>query len=213
MVSAYYLPESPRWLLAHGRVAEAVEIVVTAAALNGITMEPFTLIHREQLVRSRFSHSSLSLNEVTVKACASSLPLSCSSDSIELELENATTINNIHDECSTVNKTLLNNRYSCINEASKIDKRYHVDSSQLKNSDMESENYLDLLRSHDIRCITIPLWLVWFASGYAYYGLILFVGRLYSRTAEDGDSCSFSYSSIFVNASAEVYSFICILKH
>ena len=72
----------------------------------------------------------------------------------------------------------------------------------IKNKD--SENYFDLVRTSEIRSITFPLWIVWFASGFAYYGIILFVARLYSTTTDDGEKCSFDYSSIFINATAEV---------
>jgi hypothetical protein len=48
LVSAFYLPESPRWLVAQGRVQEAVDIVRQAAEVNGVHMKPFTLIHCEQ---------------------------------------------------------------------------------------------------------------------------------------------------------------------
>lgn len=71
-------------------------------------------------------------------------------------------------------------------------------------NEKDSENYFDLVRTSDIRSITIPLWIVWFASGFAYYGIILFVARLYSTTNDDGEKCSFDYSSIFINATAEV---------
>jgi hypothetical protein len=71
-------------------------------------------------------------------------------------------------------------------------------------SNKDSENYFDLVRTSEIRSIVFPLWIVWFASGFAYYGTILFVARLYSTTTDDGESCSFDYSSIFINATAEV---------
>lgn len=71
-------------------------------------------------------------------------------------------------------------------------------------SNKDSENYFDLVRTSEIRSIAFPLWIVWFASGFAYYGIILFVARLYSTTTDDGGSCSFDYSSIFINATAEV---------
>ena len=61
LVSAFYLPESPRWLVAQGRVDEAVDIVRKAAEVNGVHMKPFTLIHCEQpgtpLLISKYSIS------------------------------------------------------------------------------------------------------------------------------------------------------------
>lgn len=68
--------------------------------------------------------------------------------------------------------------------------------------------YIDLLRISKNRKVSLPLWTIWFMFGFTYYGLVLFVSRLNSNlTDEDDDddkSCHFDYSSIFVNATAEV---------
>lgn len=124
VVSYFYLPESPRWLLIKGRVAEAEEIVRAAAAVNGIVMEPFKLIN-------------VNVDELSIK----------------------------------------------------------------------DASYLDLLRDKEAMRTSVPLWIVWAMFGFTYYGIILFVGRLYSTTDDDDSDdkkCSFDYSSIFINATAEV---------
>lgn len=70
--------------------------------------------------------------------------------------------------------------------------------------------YLDLLRVKEIRQVSLPLWAVWGLFGFTYYGLILFVGRLYTTTSSGDDdkstgrTCSFDYSSIFINATSEM---------
>ena len=67
--------------------------------------------------------------------------------------------------------------------------------------------YLDLLRHPGARRVSLPLWAVWGLFGFTYYGIILFVGRMYttSGSGDDGShSCSFDYSSIFINATSEV---------
>ena len=58
--------------------------------------------------------------------------------------------------------------------------------------------------------ISMPLWTVWFSFGVGYYGIILFVTRLYALTDEgDGDDdneavCDFDYQSIFINSTMEI---------
>lgn len=77
--------------------------------------------------------------------------------------------------------------------------------------------YYDLVKTSDVRKITYPLWVVWTIFGFTYYGLILFVARLYNTDSDfigdDPDlvkTCSFDYIDIFVNASAEILGvFIC----
>lgn len=70
----------------------------------------------------------------------------------------------------------------------------------------KSINYLSIIRDRHIRNIALPLWIVWGAFGFTYYGIILFVSRLYTTSSESGDSCSFNYSSIFFNAFSEIFS-------
>lgn len=68
--------------------------------------------------------------------------------------------------------------------------------------------YRDLLMIPEVRRVTLPLWVVWGAFGFTYYGLILFVGRIYSKEEigndQDAKTCSFDYSAVFINASAEI---------
>jgi len=125
VVSYFYLPESPRWLLIKGKATEAEEVVRAAALVNGVVMEPFRLV------------------DVT------------------------------------------------------------VDESSIKDA-----SYIDLLRDKEAMRTSIPLWIVWAMFGFTYYGIILFVGRLYSTDDDDGSDdkkCSFDYQSIFINSTAEVF--------
>jgi MFS family permease len=50
---------------------------------------------------------------------------------------------------------------------------------------VQDAHYIDLMTHKEVRNITLPLWFVWFAFGFTYYGLILFVGRLYSEGKDD----------------------------
>lgn len=50
--------------------------------------------------------------------------------------------------------------------------------------------------------------MVWFAFGFAYYGIVLFVAKVFEvdngDDAEGGESCSFTYDDIFISAVSEV---------
>lgn len=50
--------------------------------------------------------------------------------------------------------------------------------------------------------LTIPLWIVWLGFGFTYYGVILFVARLFKHDTGDS-SCDFDYEQIFLSAVAE----------
>lgn len=117
--SIFYLPESPRWLLSVGKSTEAEKVIKKAAAVNGYSMHPFSLI------------------------------------------------------CDTA-----------VNDG----------------------DYFDLIRKKHLRNITLPLWLVWAIFGLTYYGIILFVSRIYAKANDDdsNNKCSFDYSSIFINSLAEL---------
>ena len=71
---------------------------------------------------------------------------------------------------------------------------------------------LQELISPKYRNITIPLWITWFSFGLVYYGIILFVTRVYEETDNDDDDdgpiCDFAYQDIFINASMEVIGII-----
>eukprot|EP01036_Dinobryon_divergens_P026166 gene26166-34783_t len=242
LVSAFYLPESPRWLVAQGRVQEAVEIVRQAAEVNGVHMKPFTLIHCEQPVKSRFSFDavetifrspisfSVSPSLVQFVAAASSSPTKEStttnttlsdsrvgvlspliSTNLAGKTRNELSVGQEDDEGSRDVSGFYGAAVTTIHSQGmvtgtplrrrKLQNEMSVDTLV---NEKDSENYFDLVRTSDIRSITIPLWIVWFASGFAYYGIILFVARLYSTTNDDGEKCSFDYSSIFINATAEL---------
>lgn len=52
--------------------------------------------------------------------------------------------------------------------------------------------------------VTLPLWVIWFSFGFGYYGLLLFISRLYSSNSSSQLSCSFDYSIIFYSSLAEL---------
>ena len=60
------------------------------------------------------------------------------------------------------------------------------------------------------RGISIPLWTVWIAFGFGYYGVVLYVTRIFDHTNDgdddesDDDSCDFEYAEIFYSALSEI---------
>ena len=75
---------------------------------------------------------------------------------------------------------------------------------------MHARMYANLLKRENFG-FSYPLWLTWFSFGFAYYGVILFVARIYDNVDATHDNqgghdltCNFDYASIFINASAEL---------
>lgn len=56
------------------------------------------------------------------------------------------------------------------------------------------------------RKLSFPLWTVWLSFGFVYYGIILFVSRVFSEEDDDDEelTCDFSYQDIFISATSEV---------
>ena len=75
---------------------------------------------------------------------------------------------------------------------------------------MHVRSYANLMKRENFG-FSYPLWLTWFTFGFAYYGVILFVARIYDNADTSHDNqgghdltCNFDYKSIFINASAEL---------
>lgn len=58
--------------------------------------------------------------------------------------------------------------------------------------------------------MSLPLWTVWIAFGFSYYGVVLYITRIFDHTndSDDGDdddvSCDFDYQDIFFSALSEL---------
>eukprot|EP01031_Cornospumella_fuschlensis_P031901 gene31901-38569_t len=68
-------------------------------------------------------------------------------------------------------------------------------------------DYRVLLTDARYRTQSLSLWAIWAMFGFTYYGVILFIGRLYENKDDDGgddSQCSFDYSSLFINSTSEL---------
>ena len=123
ILSYFYLPESPRWLLSKEREREANIVVRQAALVNGVILPEF-------YIKNEFSKTA------------------------------------------------------------------------------KEGSYADLMQTKEARRITLPLWAIWGLFGITYYGLLLFVSRIYSNESSAGSTetkqCEFNYPPIFYSAVSEV---------
>ena len=125
VVSYFYLPESPRWLLIKGRREEAKKVIEDVAAINGFKLPNYNL--------------------------------------------------------------------KAIEDTDEDQKR----------------TYAELFSTPYLTKVTSLLVAVFSLYGFTYYGMVLFVGRLYTED-DGGDVCSFDYADIFINTSAEIVGvFLC----
>jgi MFS family permease len=79
---------------------------------------------------------------------------------------------------------------------------------------VNNSSYMDVFATKADRRLMLPLSLTWGIFGFTYYGIILYIGRLYdnSRNGTSSDSCTFDYESVFINTVAELLgSFMCIV--
>jgi MFS family permease len=71
--------------------------------------------------------------------------------------------------------------------------------------ELDDTTFKDLINTPTMRRISLPLWFIWTAFGFTYYGIILLVGRIYTTDTDAlVQTCSFQYRPIFINSSAEL---------
>ena len=79
------------------------------------------------------------------------------------------------------------------------------DPSETSSLSSSNKSYLDLFRDKNVRITTMLLLAVWFSFGFTYYGLILFISKIYQSPSSSSSSpCSFDYPAIFVSTASEI---------
>lgn len=182
LIGACYLPESPRWLVEAGRHDEAREAVIAAARANGDEDFDFILIEEEE--RGLASSGTLggSHNPVYTSEGDKGIGgLSIRADDKDEDDGNGTVQSAAQYQVKGIKDLVM----------------------------MHFRLYANLLRKENIG-FSYPLWTAWFSFGFAYYGVILFVARIYDNAGSHDNqgghelTCNFDYASIFINASAEL---------
>jgi len=186
LISIVWLPESPRWLVEQGRLQEATDELNLAAEVNGTPLPPYVLVTAEKMQKRHESNASAMVGRTRVSMNDNA---SSSDSKRDPESPPVTSPSGAAPTAAGAPEGTAASR-----AAEDADNFFKV--------------YLELL--NDVyRGISLPLWLVWFSFGVSYYGIILFVTRLYTTNDDDGDddsagSCSFDYADIFLNASMEI---------
>ncbi len=189
LIGAWLLPESPRWLLEVGRNEEAKEAVIAAMAVNGYEMPDFDLVEED------------------------SAPLISSGPTVESPLypggrgSGAAGAGALDDTGDKVEGG-LNHRHAGEHEVKSITDLIL----------MHVTSYANLMKRENFG-FSYPLWITWFSFGFAYYGVILFVARIYDNVDTTHDNqgghdltCNFDYKSIFINASAELFGIFLVVN-
>jgi len=169
-----WLPESPRWLLETGQIAEAERVIKECI---------------------RFNNDSFKADKkVSLKFVLAALP--CRSQQVSVSNEAPSGL----ETGSPAHMTSSNNN-DLVHQAKPHDINASITFCEFITLNVRA--YSNLLKAGNIG-FSPPLWILWFCFGFAYYAVILFISRLYNSGSSAALVCDFDYENILINASSEM---------
>ena len=76
----------------------------------------------------------------------------------------------------------------------------------------ESVSVAEFVKPSAQQKLFIPMWIVWFAFGFGYYGVVLLMVRIFEDDNNDEEeTCDFDYGNILINSSTEVLAVVLLI--
>jgi hypothetical protein len=221
ILSVLFLPESPRWMMMHERVDETIRDIHAAALTNGLVLDDFDLLPlsanstRDTTASMRDSSAAMDKRNLRAemgRAFSSSMDDNSWHGGGGGQQGKYTSVRNSSPIDASTSSAYVNSRHGVASSHGTSPERHsNRPGIGSGNGADKMDSFLDLFR-HGFEWITLPLWTIYLCYGFTYYGLILFISRIYSvvdtsgdgtDSSEDKHSFQFDYQDIFTSAASE----------